>query len=395
MVARAIIIAVAGGLLAWQVIRTAVVESGSARETIGARLWASHPAVMTDQAMAEIGARAARGEPASGGTLRRVEEISEKAPLAPEPFLIKGAVAQVQQHQELAEQLFTAARSRDPRSLAARYFLAERYLRTDRIEPALGEMGALSRLMHSADIFSPALAQYAHRPGAVPQLRRFFHASPEFERNVLSNLSMDPANLELILNLWSGGTEPAGPGHSSPEWQTRILAQLVVKGDFKRAYLAWRRFAGVEQANGGLFNPRFRYLAAPAPFNWTFGSGGGLAQPAPNGQLEIIYFGSDDAVLAKQLLLLAPGPYRLSMEVKGDLDEANDIAWSIECFSQNQPLMRLRLGQHSSSARLEANFTVPGGCPAQMLKLSGFPGEFRKTTEFTVGNLQLTRMRAT
>jgi hypothetical protein len=342
--------------------------------------------------MAAIGTRAARGEKLTPQLITQVREIARKMPLAPEPFLIHGAVAQTEGQGERAERLYLEARDRDPRSLAARYFLADRYLRTGHIEAALSEMASLSRLMAGSGVFAPALAQYARSPGAVEQLRRFFKQSPDFELPVLENLSTDPNNLGLVLALWSGKRASSGPGAAPPGWQSRILAELVEKGEFAKAYLGWRTFSGVGQASGAIFNPTFRQLSAPAPFNWTLGSAGALTEPTPDGHLDVIYFGHDEAPLAQQLLLLSPGRYRFAMAAKGDFSEAGEIGWSVKCEVSKQALMRLPLGQGTGSRRLEASFTVPAGCVAQRLELTGSPGEFPKTTELTVGDLQIKRV---
>jgi hypothetical protein len=53
--------------------------------------------------------------------------------------------------------------------------------------------------------------------------------------------------------------------------------------------------------------------------------------------------------------------------------------------------MRLALGQGVGSRRLEASFTIPAGCGAPRLELAGSPGEFPKTTEFSIGDLEIKR----
>jgi hypothetical protein len=379
---------VIAGLLAFQVVRTAAVRLSPGVPS----LWPGHPRPLLDRVMAEIGARAARGETLTPRLLGEVQYIARTMPLAPEPFLIHGALAQTDGRDERAERLYLEARARDPRSMAARYFLADRYLRTGHVEPALSEMATLSRLSGGPSVFAPALAQYARSPGAVEQLRRFFQISPDFEVPILENLSTDPQNLGLVLALWSGRRASSAPGSQVPGWQTRILAELIEQSDFAKAYLAWRSFVGVGPTAAGIFNPEFRQLSAPAPFNWTFGASGGLAEPTADGELDVIYFGRDEAVLAKQLLMLGPGRYRFAVDVKGDLDEGSEISWSLKCQPNAQLLMRLPLAQGSSAARLETSFVVPQGCRAQSLELAGLPGEFPETAEFTLAKLQLTKV---
>jgi hypothetical protein len=205
---------------------------------------------------------------------------------------------------------------------------------------------------------------------------------------VLSQLADEAGNLALIRSLWSGESETRRPGQSA--WQTALIAKLVQAGDYRRGITAWREFAGVQVAPSAVFNPEFHKLAAPPPFNWTFGSAGGLAQPTGTGELDVIYFGRDEAVLAEQTLLLAPGRYALAMQVRGEVEPGSGVAWSVECLDPKRALLSLPVDRQSSSW-LRATFTVPAGCQAQRLALAGTPGEFPTAIEFTVRRFQLAR----
>ena len=310
-----------------------------------------------------------------------------KAPLAPEPFLIKGALAQVEQRQEHAEQLFTAARARDPRSVAARYFLADRYLRSGRTPQALAEIAALAQLFPQGMVgFGPALASFAQTPGAVPQLRNFFRTSPELEPVVLGALANDARNAKLILALW--GRRNTGADPATAEWQAKLVNKLVEQGQFVSAYAIWRLVTGMNDSRGTLFNPGFAKLTVPPPFNWNFATTGGVAEPARGDRLQVIYFGRDDAALAGQLLLLAPGRYRLSMEISDPPGEGGEIAWSLTCVPGKDALFRLPIERKGP---LAASFSVPQGCAAQRLELGGTPGDFPQSQDFSIGKLSLTK----
>lgn len=386
LLARAALVLLISGVVGYQAVRTAFVRGGL--HASAARLWPSHPEVELRQTMVEIGTRAARGQALTAETLERVDAIARKSPLAAEPFLIKAAVAQLARHDGLAERLLVAARARDPRSRATRYLLAERYLRTGRTVQALMEISVLSRLIGGASgQFVPALALFARSRGAAPQLKQFFRTSPEFEAPVLYELAGDPNDTDLILALWSGSTETP---IQAPDWKGRLIARLVEQGEFARAYSVWSRLSGVAQRRGGIFNTTFSKLSVPAPFNWTFSSSGGVVEPTDGGRLQVIYFGRQDAVLAEQLLLLAPGRYRLSMEITGGSAEQSSVSWTIRCVPGRQVLSELSLGRERAKRQLEVDFSVPaGGCPAQRLQLTGTPGEFSGSAEFQVGKLQL------
>ena len=144
--AHVAVVAVAGALLAFQVIRTAAVADREAHSALAEAAWPSHPAVLTDRALLAIASAAARGQPVPEATRVDVRRIAAKAPLSPDPFLIEGAIAETEGRSNAAETLLLAARSRDPRSRGARFLLADRFLRTGRITAALIEMQALVSL---------------------------------------------------------------------------------------------------------------------------------------------------------------------------------------------------------------------------------------------------------
>lgn len=389
-IARAFLVVVVGGLLAMQVVRTAAVTNDASRATVALRLWPSHPAVIVDRTMGEIGTRAARGQSLTPAILSQVDQIANKAPLIPEPFLIKGALAQVQQRPELAEQLFTAARARDPRSVAARYFLADRYLRTGRTGQALAEIAALSRLFPQGMAgFGPALATFAQTPGAVPQLRSLFQSSPQLEPVVLSALANDPGNAKLILALWGRRQIPADP--ATAEWQAKLINTLVDQGRFGSAHAIWRLVSGIPDSRGTLFNPGFAKSDVPPPFNWKLATDGGVVEPTRGNRLQVIYFGRNDATLAEQLLLLAPGRYQLSMDISDPPGEGGAIAWSLTCVPGKDSIFRLPIER---KGRVAASFLVPQGCTAQRLQLTGTPGDFPQSQDFSIGRFSLTKAAA-
>ncbi len=317
--------------------------------------------------------------------MREVEAIARKAPLAPEPFLIKGALAQIEGREEHAERLFLAARMRDPRSAAARYFLADRYLRTMRVAPALEEIAALSRLYVEARAqFGPALATFAKMPGGVPQLRRFFRTSPELEPFVLAYLANDARNADLVLALW--GRRPTDPKATPPEWQGLLVRKLIEQGQYARAYATWRLVAGIDRGAGTIFNPGFRKMPAPPPFNWDFSATGGVAEPAAGDRLQVIYYGRQDAVLAEQLLMLAPGSYQLGMDISGPLGDGGELAWTVSCVPRPEVIFRLPINR---KGRIAGKLSVPQNCPVQSLRLTASPGPFPQSQEFAIGRLSL------
>jgi hypothetical protein len=382
---RAVAVVALGGLLVFQVVRTTMVRVALRDDTTTA-IWPTHPAMILQRSMTDIGTRSAKGEKLPPSLLIDVDRVARAMPLAPEPFLIKGALAQTAGRDAVAEPLYVAARDRDPRSPAARYFLAQRYLSSGRIADGLQEMAIFSDMAGGSGALAPALAAYARSAGAVAELRRLFRSTPKLEDPVLTELAGDPANADLILALRSSG---APRGSAAPVWEGRLIGSLIDHGEFDRAHRTWAMLAGVPAAQRGLFNPEFKHSAIPPPFNWTFGTAGGVAEAPGDGRLQLIFFGREDAVLAEQVLVLEPGTYKLTMEVEGDLQDSG-LAWTIDCLPQPRAILNVPLN-HNGPINLAGSFTVPQGCAAQRLRLTGTAGEFAQSIEFSVGKLALVK----
>lgn len=347
--------------------------------------FSGHPDAVTEQAMTQIGTAAAQGEGMPSSALDGLALVARKAPLAPDPFLVEGAVAQMAGDPARAESLFTAARRRDPRSEGARYFLAERYFQTGRILPGLVEMGALARLsVRASQPLVPALVAYARTPGAIDELRRFFVLAPKVREQTLSLLAGDARNAPLVLALMPEARSIA----KDSDWPRRLIQSMVAANDYAGAEAMWMRLSG-EANRGLLYNPQFRDLPAPPPFNWNYGSGtAGVAEPSGGGGLNVIYYGRDDATLVSQMLRLAPGNYRLAMRIDGP-SRASGLAWTIVCYPGPSTIFQLPLGTVGKGA-VTGTFAVPTtGCPAQSIELRGRPPEVTETSQLSIRNLKL------
>ena len=379
-----------------QVVRTAVVQHSVATDPdLAAAVWPGHPRVAFALTMAEIGEAANAGQAPSAASLARSLDGARRAPLAIEPFLIYGAIAQHEQRDDLAERLFLEAARRDPRSAAARYFLSQRYLSTGRPGEGLRHAAVLVRLVPGGfAALVPAVAEYARSPDAVTTLRKMFAGDRRLRDAVLAVLARDVDNYRLIIAL-AGDDIGTGEPPVAPVWQGQLLRALIERGDFSRAHALWLRISGLRTAPAGLFNPQFARLAAPAPFNWSFGSGDfGFAEPAARGGLQIIYYGRANAQFASQTLLLAPGTYELRMRVTRDSDgdEDSGLAWSVACSTGNV-LATIPLGAIEGAALpLAGQFVVPAGCKAQTIRLAGTMRDYASSEQVTINDLQLVRL---
>ena len=383
---RAAIVVPAALLLAFLVVRVAFVDAFVAKEPArAATIWPAHPMVLLETGLVEVGDTAAAGRPVDKALIDRLKAASAKAPLAPEPFLVRGVEAQLAGDNRLALNAFLAARQRNPRAVAARYFLADLYLKTGQTGRGLTEISALARLVpESLSKVAPHLAAYAKRPSVAPQVREMLRDDPRLEYALLSNLASDANNARLVTYLWSGRG-----GDDAKIWQRSLLDSLVAAGRFDEARAAWTRFTGQSAAQNGLFDPQFAAGSLP-PFGWTLESGpSGIAESQEGGRLHVLYYGRDDLILASQILTLRPGRYRLSMNVTISPPPSKSLSWAVRCLPGSNPIASILLDRSGSVA---AAFVVPaGGCPAQRLELFGDAPEFPERAEITIGRLKLQR----
>src|SRR4030095_12903022 len=94
MAGRISTVAICALLLALLVIRNAFVEAYGVQDpSRAAAIWPGHPSIVLAAGLTDVGASAAAGRPANPATVKQMEEASAKAPLAPEPFLVRGVEA--------------------------------------------------------------------------------------------------------------------------------------------------------------------------------------------------------------------------------------------------------------------------------------------------------------
>jgi len=385
MIARLVVVVVAVAVVGAAVVRNAAVAMLSSRKPAeAAAAWPSNPAAEISLGMTRIAEAARARRPVPPATFTAMADAATKDRLAPEPFLVSGVRAQLAGDGAAAERAFEAAQWRDPRSLAAAYFLADRYFRAGQSSKGLTEVGALARLAPAGlTTVAPYLAAYATNPANWPALRKLFRNNPELEDVTLASLASNAATAPAVLALADPRENPVGS-----RWLAALLDTLTGAGQYDKAREIWARASGAP--SGELIHDAgFTDKVAPPPFNWSLTSSSvGLAERQPGGRLHVVFYGQEDGILAAQLLLLQPGTYRLSMQLLGDPVRAKTLSWSIWCDKAAAPVASATL---DSAALRGWTFTVPAGCAAQWLKLSGSSTDISQQVDVTVGALKLER----
>jgi tetratricopeptide (TPR) repeat protein len=383
-IARALLVLLATAVLAVTVIRNAAVGALAERSPDeAARLWPMHPAAELSYGMTEIGRAARLRKPVPPAVFATINDAALKAPLAPEPFLVRGVQAQLAGNAPLAIDAFAAAAKRDPRSLPAHYFLADTLFRSGDTARALQEIGILARLAPGGVAsLAPYLATYAKDPKTWPQLRKLFRSTPDVEDAALTAIAADPANVGTVMAL-------ADEQHRGKNaiWLPTLVNSLVAAGEYTKAHEVWASISNARPAPGALlYDPRFVEPSAPTPFNWVLTSSPvGLAERRPGGGLHVIFYGREDGPLARQLLVLSPGRYRMAISVEGNGD-AEGLTWSVRCDKSDTPLVAVPLG---AAASRPLSFAVAAGCPAQWIELSGVSSDVSHQSDVTIKSVDL------
>lgn len=385
MAVRTVVAAVAALLVAIQIVRNAAVHAlADTRPAAAASAWSGHPASEINLAMTDI-ARASRArKPVPQSAFAEIADAAAKEPLAPEPFLVRGVQAELAGDAVAAQRAFEAAQWRDPRSLPAAYFLADRYFRSSDVTRGLREVAALARLSpDGGDAAVPYVAQYAANPANWPALRDLFGKNPSLAQRVLVALASNIQTVAAALAL----SNPRETGNR--QWLVVLVQTLINAGDYPKAHAVWERLARAPAARGELVHDAdFRDASAPPPFNWQLTSSTvGLAE-RQKGRLHVLFYGNEDGTLASQLLLLPPGAYRMSMRLVGDPARAHALTWSVWCDKAAQPLASVTL---DTAAARGWQFAVPAGCSAQWLKLSGVSADVAQQVDLSISDLRLAK----
>ena len=319
----------------------------------------------------------------------RLAAAMRRQPLASEPFLFFGMRALGAEDLEGAERLLVEACNRDPRSEMARLALMGLYLRTGRVREGSAEVAALVRVMPRAgELLVPELARLAATPASREAVVEAVGDEPVMA-DVLGLLVQNDVDPDVVLSL--ARRQPRREDGSFAPWQQSLLAKLVEQDEVRRAHGLWRRFVGA-QGNELLYDADFRGLPGPPPFNWelTASDVGAAEQARGGGGLEIEYFGRKSGPLARQLLLLRPGRYRLEFQVEGSANgQGSQIVLQLTCRDGTSLLDMPFRGLTYTPRGVGADINVPAGCSSQWLSFAGRAGEFPNSQRARVSGLVL------
>lgn len=318
-----------------------------------------------------------------------------RLPLSFEPFFVAARAAEQKGDLRRAISLMEEVRRRRYSHPSARMQLMIYYTKAERFPEALSEIDFVLR--RSEEL----------RPRLLPELTKLV-SDPRGRAALATILSRDPAWKQDFFATAGAGKVATRDARDlyeriralKPNGDLLLERQLILQtqaasGDFAGARQTWlAALPPRERApNRFMFDGDFRGLRAPGPFGWSFKDvEAGRAEPSKDGQrtyLDIAYFGGQNIVLAEQTLALPPGRRTLRLVARSPNGiTSGQLFWRLTCLPGNSQVGLLDMSRASAeNRRFSAAFTIPSGCPGQLLSLVADPGDVA-----TVVNLEVSRM---
>ncbi|HYE46157.1 MAG TPA: hypothetical protein VEA44_10335 [Caulobacter sp.] len=234
----------------------------------------------------------------------------------------------------------------------------------------------------------------------VAVVRRIFPylGEPAAFAAVIDRLALSPAWRGAFLAQFTALSPDAGEPYrilkalratAAPPTRVELsayLRRLIAERRFQQAHRDWIALAPAAERAGTalLADGGFEGLPATPPFGWnldshTAGYGEMLPSERDGGKaLRVSHDGRTRQWLVRQLLVLAPGAYRLSGQVRTASDlSADSMAWTLTCEGVARPLASTPAPATGGGwAGFSVAFTVPAeGCEGQSLVLQSLPAD--------------------
>ncbi len=317
-----------------------------------------------------------------------IRSLAERAfasdPLNAGALYVLGAIAAVENDEASASAFMRAAIRRSFRETGATYYMLIRSFVEKNYSPALDYADAILRTSPQlARHVVPLLAHMAEEENARSLLEARLSTDPPWRRTFLSSLPSAVADARAPLNILLALRDTPNPP-STAALET-YLQFLLRKGFYELAYYAWLQFLTPEDlsSTGLLFNGSFERPLSGLPFDWTIRSGSGVTiQISPAAGLERgralqIDFGHGRVEFGSvaQTTLLAPGTYRFTGYLRGEIAGRRGLVWRISCAGQrsrNLGTSEMMTGLAPTWRPFSFTFEVPEDqpCSAQVASLT-------------------------
>ncbi len=273
----------------------------------------------------------------------------------------------------------------------ANLWLIEDAVKRGRIDLAMTDVDAsLRSSRRSQALLFPILGKAMLEPDMRPQFIRLFRANPDWLPNFLGYYIGSKQKAAPLAQVILPIRKDLPP--SFAELDRTLIGMMVSQRDFDAA----RNYARAidSKADGDrqlMHNARFEEEGPFPPIDWHLiresAYGSDIEKGAKGNRLIVVSDQERPNVVARQLIQLAPGTYRLSAE--GRLVTSNDDAsavWTIACAEEGGTGVLASVKFERGAAPAPADFTIAGSCRNYWVSLtaaagfgsSPFQAEFRQ-----------------
>lgn len=323
----------------------------------------------------------AKGGPRqTNGALRDLAVATVDAPLIVKGFSSLGLMAGTQGRRAESRQLFLYAHTLSRRDAATELWMIEDRVAAHDIDGALRHYDhGLRTSKRLRTMLIPILVRAASEPLVAKPLGSIIARRPPwriaFAEQFVGDFGNPATTSTLIRQLRLDPDEPR-----ERAILVAAMARLVSIGAFEDAQKVWRHVARPDSVGRSLLiDGSFEQGGQLPPFAWQLVDEPGLAAVSEPRQgakgrraLSLLAQSGRAGTVAKQLVLLKPGSYRLSGiagQVPGDAAERPTV--SLACAaSPDQPVLAIKLPAGEEPRRFTGKFAITRGCPAQWLAIT-------------------------
>jgi hypothetical protein len=371
-------------VMAWLAVAVAVGTSSALREQYPALTSAFGPFnARARAARAEQILMAGKGEPAARAEARSMTQAAllrdATVVAAWRNFVIADFTSRPL---DVTTRLFGLIERMSRRDLATQLWLIEERVRQDDIAGALQHYDiALRTAPQASEWLLPVLVSATANDGIIGPLAALLRTDPPWRQSFLFTLAQAPPSGRNALRLVQSLAAARLP--TRPDIMATLIDKVAAARDFDSARRLYS-LARPGNAGGLVRNGGFSGAAPFSAFEWALVSQGDLSADQINmdgagdgNVLEVRAARGAAGIVAQQMLVLAPGRYRIS-ERSGALSEARpaDLYWRIVCVNRaNSVVAEIPIVRARSAGTAAPAWQVPAAdCPAQWLALAVRPG---------------------
>lgn len=331
-----------------------------------------------------------------------IEQLARSA-LARDPTIadgwrLMGVIKSVRGDDEGAARTLRFAERISRRDLPVQLWLIEERVRRDDIVGALRHYDiALRTSPVSRQLLFPIMVAASAEPNVARPLSRLLASDPPWRREFAAQLTHSTV---------TGGTLPPLVAiMAGTQVEREIMAPMVQRLVTARDYSnAWQVYRLLKQAPPGgpepLRDGSFEGASKVAPFDWFMANEGairGERRVRDGGEGTAFFISAEGGTIGeagRQLLLLQPGSYQLNAAI-GSVAEVPAAGVDVLISCPGQPARTLGEGRfvppQPRGSRFSLAFTVPGGCPAQMLSFGVRSSSETGASEAWIDNVSISR----